>query len=245
MIRNSIKILYEDDDVVAVDKPAGLVVHSDGRTKEKTLTDWVVKKYPEAKFVGEEMTLQDGTIIARPGIVHRLDRETSGVIVIAKNQAAFLFLKEQFQERETKKVYHAFVWGPVAEERGMIDRPIARSKADFRLWTALRGKKGEEREAVTVYKTLLRSKDFSFLEVLPKTGRTHQIRVHLKAVGHPVIGDVLYAPKRGFALGFERLALHASSLTFTTLSGAEITARAPFPEDFVEAQKLLEKDAVK
>lgn len=235
-------ILYEDSDVVVVNKPAGLVVHSDGRTKEPAVTDWVLEHYPEAREVGETLKLTSGEIIPRPGIVHRLDRETSGVLLIAKNQDAFLFLKKQFQGRQTKKVYNTFVYGKVKADQGIIDRPIARSKNDFRKWTAMRGRQGRERGAVTEYKTLSRfaegGEGFSFLEVNPKTGRTHQIRVHLKSINHPVVCDKLYAPKRECALGFGRTALHARSLEFTAQSGKRITVEAPHPDDFKEAIKL-------
>jgi 23S rRNA pseudouridine1911/1915/1917 synthase len=231
-----IPILYEDNDCLVISKPAGLVVHADGKTKEPSVAEWVAEKFPETKGVGEPLKLSDGRIIDRPGIVHRLDRETSGVLLIAKNQEAFQKFKEQFQDRDIGKIYNAFLYGELEPTQGMgegvIDRPIGRSKSDFRKWSAQRGARGEMREAVTKYKILEKNGGFTFIEVYPETGRTHQIRVHFKAVNHPVVCDSLYAPKREPALGFSRLALHARSLTFTDLSGKSITVEAPFPEDF-------------
>ncbi|MBX4187485.1 MAG: RluA family pseudouridine synthase [Candidatus Doudnabacteria bacterium] len=240
----NIEILFEDDNYVGVNKPAGLIVHADGKTEEPSLVDWILEKYPEMKEVGEAWLNPEGQTIYRPGIVHRLDRETSGVLVIAKNQKSFEDLKKQFQERETEKIYNAFVYGVMDEEDGVIDRAIGKSNKDFRMWSAQRGARGELRDAITVYKVLKTSKQeggLSYLEVSPKTGRTHQIRVHLKAINHPVIGDSLYAPKRDFALGFKRLALHARSLTFKTLEKKEITIEAPLPEDFERGLKELGK----
>ncbi len=228
-------ILFENDDVMVINKPAGLVVHPDGRTEERTLADWVLETHPEMKGVGEPLTLQSGEVIDRPGIVHRLDRETSGALAIAKNQEAFLYLKNQFQDREIAKVYNAFIYGVPAKKEGVIDRPIGRSPSDFRRWSAGRGAKGELRDALTEYTILKHTDQFSFLEARPKTGRTHQIRVHLKAINHPIIADKLYAPKMPPALGFERLALHARMLTLELPNGESLTVEAPLPEDFNHA----------
>lgn len=233
-------ILFENDDVIAVNKPTGLVVHPDGRTDERTLVDWILETHPEMKGVGEPLTLQSGEVIDRPGIVHRLDRETSGVLIIAKNQEAFLFLKSQFQNRETKKIYNAFVYGNFKEAEGVIDRPIGRSASDFRRWSAQRGAKGEMRDAITEYTVVKSIKGFSFVEARPKTGRTHQIRVHFKAIDHPVVSDKLYAPNMPKALGFERLALHARSLTIMLPGGELKSIEAPLPEDFEHALQEFE-----
>ncbi len=235
----NISIIYEDESVVVINKPAGLVVHADGRTEEKTLVDWIMEKYPEAKEVGEPITTASGQTIYRPGIVHRLDRDTSGVMIVAKNNDAFRFLKSQFQNRETKKIYRAFVYGVVTDNDGIIDRPIARSRKDFRLWSAQRGARGETRDAVTHFKVLERGNDATYIEAVPKTGRTHQIRVHFKAINHPVVCDPLYAPKKETILGFERLALHSYQLTITLPNDEEKTFVAPLPKDFIGAEKLL------
>lgn len=229
-----IEIIYEDDDVLAVNKPAGVAVHEDGRTQEETLTDWVRSTRPGMVGVGEEMTLQNGTVIDRPGIVHRLDRDTSGILLLAKTQEAFLFLKDQFKNRKIQKLYHAFVWGELKEPAGTIDKPIGRSKKDFRLWSATSSAGGKLREAVTRWTRLECAKGISYLALEPKTGRTHQLRVHLKAIGHPIVGDVRYGAKKGTALGFERLALHARSISFVHPNGNRMEFEAPLPDDFIE-----------
>jgi len=234
------EILYEDENIIAINKPAGLVVHSDGKTDEKTLVDWIIKKYPEIKEVGEPGRDAEGKVIFRPGIVHRLDRETSGVMLIAKNQKSFDNLKKQFQDHEIKKTYHAFVYGEMKGDEGTINRPIGRSSKDFRMWSAQRGARGEMREALTKYKVLERGKGYSFVEVTPETGRTHQIRVHFKAVNYPLVGDSLYAGSRENELGFTRTALHSYEIIFKDLSGHFQTVTAPYPEDFLQAKNILQ-----
>lgn len=241
-----ITIIYEDENIVAVDKPSGLLVHPTSNSKEETLTNWVLEQYPETENVGEPLKLNNGEVIKRPGIVHRIDRETSGIILIAKTNEAFEHLKKQFQSREIEKIYRTFVWGNFPStmlgtgKLGVIDKPIGRSASDFRKKSAERGSKGLEREAVTNYKVLNQNDKHSYLECYPKTGRTHQIRVHLKSIGRPIICDTLYAPKLTPALGFERLALHALSVTFKNVIGDTITAEAQLPEDFVMAEGELQ-----
>ena len=252
------KILYEDEYILALDKPSGLLVHSDGRNGGETLVDWINKFYPELVEVGEEQILQNGEKIKRPGIVHRLDRETSGVILVAKTKEVHQFLKEQFQSREVEKIYNAVVWGNFSEDKlsGIIDKPIGKSRSDFRRWSAEYGAKGELREAVTEYKVLADGhlqtapvpegvhQGFSYLEVRPKTGRTHQIRVHLKAISHPVICDKLYSSKvcspEG-CLGFDRLALHALSIRLQLPDKTFIQIESPLPLSFEKAKKFLSK----
>lgn len=234
-------ILYENEDVVAVNKPAGLIVHGDGKTVEPTLVDWILKKYPEIKEVGEHGRAANGETIIRSGIVHRLDRDTSGVILVAKTQKSFENLKKQFQNHEIKKIYHAFVVGQMKNLEGTIDRPIGRSNKDFRMWSAQRGARGEMREAVTNYKVITKTPEYSFVEIYPKTGRTHQIRVHFKAISYPLVCDSLYSPKHKNTLGFERLALHSYEVTFTDLDGEIHTVTAPYPNDFEQAIKSLQK----
>ena len=237
-MQKEIKIIYENEEVLVVNKPAGLVVHSDGKTNEPTLVDFILENYPNIKDVGEP-AVYDGKEIARPGIVHRIDRETSGVIVIAKTQESFLNLKKQFQDREITKTYNAFLYGVLKDKSGTINLSVGRSKSDFRQWSAQRGARGELREAVTHYKVLEENKDFTYVEVNPKTGRTHQIRVHFKAIDHPVVCDKLYAPKRACELGFERLALHASTLSFRLQNDEIITVEADLPEDFKQALSMI------
>ena len=228
-------IIYEDDAILAINKPVGLVVHSDGRTDEFTVTDWVREKYPLMSAVGEPFMLKNGETINRFGIVHRIDRDTSGVLLLAKNQESFEVLKEQFQERTVIKQYNAFVYGTPKEVKGRIELPIGRSTRDFRLWTAGANVRGHTREAVTEYEVLLNNGEASFLAITPKTGRTHQIRVHLKALGHPVVCDKRYAPERSCILGFLRIALHARSILLRAPSGSTLTIEAPLPFDFENA----------
>lgn len=241
----TIPILHQDADIIAINKPAGLVVHSDGKTNEPTLSDWVAENFPHSIDVGEPIILADGSVINRPGIVHRLDRDTSGVMLIALTQQGFNHLKRQFQDRDIEKIYHTFVYGIMKENDGVIDRPITRSRKDFRLWSAQRGGRGEARDAVTHYKVLsriesdIKDNEATFVEVSPKTGRTHQIRVHFKAINHPVVADPLYAPKRKTLLGFKRLALHAKQITFADMENNPITIQAPYPNDFTFALSKL------
>lgn len=238
-----IKVLYEDSNILAIDKPAGISVHTDGKSKEKTITDWVLKKYPKMKNVGEPISVKDSPSqkVPRPGVVHRLDKETSGVLLLAKNQKAHEFLKSQFMNREIKKVYCAIVSGSVKNDRGVINKPIGRSPRDFRRWLAGRGARGELREAITEYKVLKRfgnkNNGFTYLEVYPKTGRTHQIRVHMKYLNHPVACDSLYNPKGACPPGFKRLALHARSIEFKNLKGKTVKVESPLPKEFKKILK--------
>ncbi len=244
-IFKKIKILYEDNDILAIDKPAGLIVHSDGRTNEPTLVDWILKNYPNTKGVGEPIQLENdefGTAtIDRPGIVHRLDRETSGVLLIAKTTEGFEYLKKQFLKRTVKKFYRALVWGTFTEKEGIINKTIGRSQGDFRRWTAQRGKRGEEREAITFYWVLSEGNGVSYIEAMPKTGRTHQIRVHMKSMNHPVLCDKLYAPNKVCLFGLERTALHSFSVEFKNLSNKTIKVEAVMPKDMEKAIKALAK----
>lgn len=234
-----ITVLYETDDLVVINKPAGLMVHSDGKKDVPVLTDWVLETYPKTKEVGEPMVV-DGKTIYRPGIVHRLDEQTSGALIIAKNQETFLFLKKQFQDRTIKKEYHAFVWGHFKEVQGMCDVPIGRSKTDFRRWHAGKGTRGEVREAVTTYTVMEQFLDdnnerFSLVSLSPLTGRTHQLRVHMQYLQRPIVSDGVYGPSKPKALGFERVALHAHRITLTIPSGEQVTIEALYPKDFEAA----------
>lgn len=258
-----IKILYEDKDLMVLDKPAGVIVHSDGKNKkEKNVADWILENYPKLEKVGEPMEIEykgEQIKILRPGIVHRLDKETSGALLVAKNKKTFLFLKEQFQEHKIKKVYRAFVYGSVTDpkaslatgKRGVINVPIGRSPKDIRAYTAGRGAKDPVREAVTEYVILKKFLDtdkeesiknqehqYTYIEAYPKTGRTHQIRVHMRHINHPVVSDPIYRGAKDKALGIDRLALHAYSITFTIPKGEQKTVESPLPLDF---KKILKK----
>lgn len=239
-------ILYEDNDVVVIDKPAGLIVHSDGRTKEPSVAEWALSRYPELAHVGEPWVSPQGETVLRPGIVHRLDRDTSGVMVLAKTPEAYAFLKKQFQERGVEKRYRALVYGHPAKEAGVVEAEIVRIRSAPPRWGVRReGEDKKHRAAITKWRVLARATDektqekVAYLEASPETGRTHQIRVHLKSLNHPVICDPLYAKGRPCILGFSRQALHASSLTLTLLSGKRQVFEAKEPKDFSEALRQL------
>lgn len=239
------QIIKEEKDYLVINKPAGLVVHPDGKTQEKTLCDFILEKYPNIKKVGESLKIKTKNeqseiiekIIERPGIVHRLDRDTSGVMLIARTQTGFEFLKNLFKNREIEKTYHTFIYGNIKEDSVIIDEPIGRSKKDFRQWMSGENARGKLRPAKTEFKVLKRSesKDITFVEAKPKTGRTHQIRVHLKYINSPIIHDELYAPNRDSKLEFERMALHAYSIKFKDFDGKEKEYIAQYPDDFQKA----------
>lgn len=241
-------ILFQDDDVLVVNKPAGMRVHNDAHGDGQTVADWFLLQVPEAKGVGESQTLSNGEPMERSGVVHRLDRDTSGVLILAKHQAAFDHLKTQFQDRLARKEYRAFVYGLMKEKWGTINRSIGRSARDFKLRSAQRGAKGTLREAVTDWELIGQSYTHAYLKLRPKTGRMHQLRVHLKAIDRPIVMDQLYATehhrKTMDNLGFDRLALHAHYLELTLPSGEERRFIAPLPAVFeIAAEKILEDQA--
>lgn len=236
-----LQIIKEEKNYIVINKPAGIVVHSDGRTRETTLCDLLIEKYPEIVGVGEPLKISDGKggqkIIERHGIVHRLDRETSGVMLVARTVEGFSFLKDAFKNRLVQKTYQAFVYGNVREDKFQISEPIGRSPKDFRQRFSGKKVKGKLRSALTFFRVLKRSakKDLTFIEAQPKTGRTHQIRVHLKFLGAPVVADSLYASSREPRLGFKRLALHSYKIEFVDVSGQKREYVADYPEDFSKA----------
>jgi 23S rRNA pseudouridine1911/1915/1917 synthase len=217
-----LSILYEDDDLVAVDKPAGMVVHAGAGVHSGTLVNALLHRFGGLSGVGGPL---------RPGIVHRLDRFTSGVLLVAKNDAAHRRLAAQFSGREIEKVYLALAHGSVRADSGRIERPIARDPVHR---TRMTGRLASGRAAWSEYRVLRRFERFTFLEVRIGTGRTHQIRVHLSGMGHPIVGDTLYgAPARieGMpALG--RFFLHAHHIRFRQpTTGAEISVESPLPPE--------------
>jgi len=218
-------ILYEDDDVVAVDKPAGMVVHAGAGVHSGTLVNALLHRFGALSAVGGEL---------RPGIVHRLDRYTSGVILVAKNDAAHRKLAAQFSGRRVEKVYLALVHGAVKQESGVIDKPIARDPIHRTRMTA---RLRDGRPAHTEYRVAARLPGFTFLEVKIGTGRTHQIRVHLASIGHPVAGDTLYgAPAQvpGRA-PLARYFLHAHRIRFfRPADGEPVTVVSPLPQELGE-----------
>lgn len=235
-----IEILLENEELVVINKPAGISVHSDGKTKEYTISDYAEKKLHIDRTVGESILLDSGEEITRAGIVHRLDKETTGALIIAKNDEVFSFLKGQFQNRKVKKVYLAFVRGVPRDERGIINKPIGRASKDIRKW-ATSNVRGELREAITRYRVVAKKDGVSLLVLWPETGRTHQIRVHLASLGHPVLADYLYGTLEN-VLGFKRQALHSYKISFRSPVLGEVKIKASLPEDFQAAFKKVDFD---
>ena len=214
----NIKILYENNDVLVVDKPAGIVVIPD-------LIDELIKKYPELKSVGET---------PRYGIVHRLDKDTSGILLVAKSTEGLIFLQKEFINRRVEKKYITLAEGEIKEEFGEIKNFIARSKKDFRKQAV----SSDGREAITEFKVLKRFEDYTFLEVQIKTGRRHQIRCHLSFLKHPIVGDKLYSFKNSkIPEGLTRQFLHASYLKIQLPNGKTEEFKSDLPE---ELNKILE-----
>jgi len=215
-----VKVVYENDEFLVVDKPAGLIVHGAPHIKGPTLADWLLKKYPAIKNVGENK--------ARPGIMHRLDKDASGLMVIAKNNEAFRNLKKQFQARIVEKEYTALVYGTIAKETGKISFSIKRSAGGHRQAAVPEGYNFKEkflelREAFSEFKVIKRFVNYTMLAVKIASGRKHQIRVHLFAYGYPLVGDNLYSTKKTREMNrknkLSRIFLVASRLSFEDLSG--------------------------
>ncbi len=210
-------ILYEDDDVLAVDKPPGMVVHPAPGARRGTLVNALAHRYGAGAGAPE-----------RAGIVHRLDRDTSGVLLVARTTAALEALARQFRERTVEKQYIAVVCGRLSGTSGIIDRPIGRHPRE-RKRMSVRTRRG--RAAVTRWTVLERFAATTLVRLRPETGRTHQLRVHLAAAGHPIVGDAVYGGRRGDP-AFPRQALHAQQIRFAhPRTGVAVTVRAPLPAD--------------
>jgi 23S rRNA pseudouridine1911/1915/1917 synthase len=224
-----LKILYEDDDLMVVDKPAGLTVHPAPGHFDGTLANAVLAHVPSLAG-GESM---------RPGIVHRLDKDTSGLIIVAKNDAAHMKLADQFKNRSVTKIYLALVQGRISPRQGVIEGSIGRDPRDRKRMAVVT----QGREARTEYKVIEYLGNTTLLEIKPRTGRTHQIRVHLAAIGFPIVGDTTYGAKSKF-LG--RQFLHASQLTFKLPSSGELRQfRSELPEDLTRALADIAESAGK
>jgi len=230
-----VPIVFENKDFIVVNKPAGMMVHPvpRGKHKEETLTDILLGKYPELAGVGDKPA-------ERPGVVHRLDRDTSGVLVVARTQSFFEYLKHSFQKSEVKKTYLALVWGRLPQE-GSIDVPIGLKSGTTKRSTQARSMK-MVKEAVTEYKTLERFEyegdEYSFVQLSPKTGRTHQLRVHLLSVHHAIVGDQIYG-RRANPWRLARQFLHAESVEFSLSDGRRVRFETNLPEDLSNILKEL------
>ena len=218
--RIPLAIVYEDGELVVVDKPAGLTVHPAPGHPNGTLVNALLARYPDLPGIGGWQ---------RPGIVHRLDKDTSGLMVVAKTEKAHHCLSEQIQERRVRKGYTALVKGVVADDEGVIDAPIGRDIRHRKRMAIMEGGRASQAR----YSVLSRSKSHTLVEVFPRTGRTHQIRVHFASLGHPLAGDSLYGGKSDL-LG--RQFLHAHLLGFEhPQSGEYVEFRSPLPGDLREA----------
>ena len=235
--RREIKIIAETKEYLVVNKPAGLIMHGSDSIKEESLAEILVKKYPGIKKIGEDPE--------RPGIVHRLDKEASGLVVIAKQQDSFDNLKKQFQKREVKKEYTVLVYGRVDKEGDKILFPIKRAQDGFKMAAMPTTDRGKDnlnrlgvREAITEFKIAKRFINFTLLKVKIKTGRTHQIRVHMFAYGHPLVGDDLYNTKKtreqNKKLNLGRIFLVADKLSFYDKEGEKQTFTIGLPKELKE-----------
>jgi 23S rRNA pseudouridine1911/1915/1917 synthase len=226
-----LSILYEDDDLIVVDKPAGMIVHPGAGVESGTLANALVHHFNLLSSVAGR---------TRPGIVHRLDKDTSGLLVVAKNDLAHQRLSDQFREREVYKLYIALVYGRLSKERGEIEARIGRGTHNRTRMAVLKG--GAGRPAHTIYEVAHRYQDFTLLRVQIKTGRTHQIRVHLSHIGHPVVGDASYGSGRNNSIGnvmikravqsLGRQFLHSTELAFNhPRSGERLEFTSPLPPE--------------
>jgi len=234
LIKNNeipLDVLFENEDIIAINKQAGIQVHPSFNEKSNTLVNALLARYNEIINVHDD---SEGAEM-RPGIVHRLDKDTSGVMVIARNPEAFHALKDVFKNRTVEKTYLAIVEGILSEKTGVVDKPIARSSTYRKQVIARRNTKTIIREAETHYKVLQEIGEYSLLEVTPKTGRMHQIRIHLASIGHPVVGDLIYAERteKRTQMGVKRQLLHACSIKFELLD-QKYEFEAPMPQDFVD-----------
>ena len=225
-----LNVIYEDNDIIVINKPKGMVVHPANGNPDGTLVNAVMNKCKDSlSGIGGEI---------RPGIVHRLDKDTSGAIIVAKNDKAHIALSEQLKNHEVKKTYLALVRGIIKENEATINMPIARSKKDRKKMDVDK----DGKEAITHFKVLGRYKNkYTLLQINLETGRTHQIRVHLSQIGYPIVGDAVYSNGKN-EWGVEGQCLHAKSLKFKhPITGKEMFIEAPMPEYFEYIIKELEK----
>ena len=226
------KLLAEEPDYLIIEKPSGLLVHPTTRGEKNTLIDQLLKKYPALTKIGGDP--------GRPAIVHRLDREVSGLMIVPKTQAAFDYFKHLFQTRKIKKEYLALVHGVVSEDHAQIDFPIARSGSG--LYVARPRRSTDGKKSLTEIDVIKRFVNFTYLLALPHTGRTNQIRVHLNAINHPIVGDALYAARlreEKSKIKLKRVFLHATKLSFTDLTGKKKVFESKLPKSLGLLLQLL------
>ena len=234
-----LSVLYEDDDLLVIDKPSGMVVHPAAGNEDGTLVNALLH------HCGNSLSGIGGEL--RPGIVHRIDKDTSGLIAVAKNDAAHRSLAAQLEDHSMHRVYHALVNGGFHEDEGTVDLPIGRHPKDRKKMAVLREGQGNARRAVTHYKVLCRFGSVTYLSLRLETGRTHQIRVHMAAKGHPLLGDTVYGGgntpfEKKHASLFSGQCLHAKELTFVhPRTGERMTVVSELPPDFVRLLSILEE----
>ncbi len=239
----NIEIIKKTKNYLIINKPAGLLVHSTKNSTEETLSDYLIKKYPKIKSVGEESN--------RHGIVHRLDKDVSGLMVIALTQKSYLNLKEQFKNRTIGKHYKALICGHLPEKHGTISFPIKRSRKGFKMAAVPKSYKSLEndneneklREAISKYKVIKEYTNFSLVDVKIETGRTHQIRVHFLALNTPLAGDKLYFTKNSLKvskkLNLNRIFLYANELSFLDLKNKKQNFKIETPENLNRKLDLI------
>lgn len=216
-----LKVIYQDAHLIAIDKPSGMVVHPGAGNRAHTLVSALLHHFPEIEGIGPE---------EKPGIVHRLDKETSGVILVARTEKAYQELQRQFKARAVTKIYLGLVWGKVSREEGRITWAIGRHMKHGERMSV---KTNKPRVAETHYRVIKQLGEVTLLELRPVTGRTHQIRVHLSASGHPVVGDSRYGRKKA-GFGDPRLFLHAHRLSVIhPATGKKMTFKSPLPSDLL------------
>ena len=221
-----LEVVYEDGELLVINKPKGMVVHPAPGNYTGTLVNALLYR------CADSLSAINGVI--RPGIVHRLDKETGGLLVVAKNDGAHLFLAAQLKEHKADRIYHAITVGCPKSSEGTVNAPIGRCPADRKKMAVV----ADGREAVTHYRVLARYRGFAYVELRLETGRTHQIRVHMAHIGHPILGDTVYGPKKP-ELGQDSQCLHAGALCFRhPRDGRPVMVFAPLPEYF---EKVLEK----
>ncbi|MCX6795893.1 MAG: RNA pseudouridine synthase [Candidatus Falkowbacteria bacterium] len=231
--------IFVNDEFIVINKPAGLIAHGAEHIKEENLAEELMKEFPEIAKIGDDPE--------RPGLMHRLDKLVSGLMVIARTQASFDNLKKQFQNRQVEKVYTALVYGKIDKDEGEINFPINRSAKGFKMaalpFTKNGGKNDTGRDAITEFSVTKKFINYTLIKVKIKTGRTHQIRVHLFAYGHPVVGDNLYSTKKtrekNKKLNTERIFLAATELTFQDLAGEIHHFKIDLPAEFNDMIKKI------
>ncbi len=233
-------ILIKEKDYLVIEKPAGMLVHSAQDKSEPTLVDWLIKKFPKIKKVGDSVALEKNEKLFRPGIVHRLDRNVSGLMIIALTQNAFDYLKSQFKLKNVRKDYIALGSAVIPKDDGEIKFPIMRSREGKLVALPINSDKGKS--ASTIFDVIQRFRNHTLVKLSPLTGRTNQLRIHMSAYNHPIVGDDVYASKKfqqREKIKLDRVFLHAAHLFFIDPSGKQIDIESPLPQELDEILKKL------